>query len=362
MFAAAVGDLGLPVSGKPDDELGIESAELAPAELAAHVGPAEPADVHPPGTGPVPPEASSAEAPGTTIDRSEATAREEATEEQPDKTPAFDIATAPDQLAPETDPLADLDRMLANGAAASLGAATGARGTTTPKSTRVKLERPHNHEDPVPASGPKQQNTDTPMPSTDEIEAELLRQGRFGLAADLRQSRGGSEAEVSARLLAAYAADLRQATGPLATAFAREAPGLTRETLASHRPGQLVAWAGAVRIAVLSPSACAAGLITELSACVSGHPALVEIGQSFAEASRSGLLVLPEVANAVEALSIAETDAEELARLAAETLSLAPQRSIKYAPANRVYQIWMNSDGLLWRAAWDSGGGGTGCP
>jgi hypothetical protein len=322
VFAAAVGDLGLPVRSNTDNELSIHTGESAPEELSTHIGPTE----------------SSAEcSPSETM----------ATDERSEEEPSYDAGMLPDQAAPEIDPLADLDLMLADGAAASLATATGARRTTTAKSARANLEQPDNHQSTAPAGGPEQQNIGTPKLVTDEVEAELLRQSRFGLAADLRQARGGSEAEVGARLLAAYAADLRQATGPLATAFAREAPTLTRETLAADRQGQLVAWAAAVRIAVLSPSAGAAGLIAELSPCVSGHPALTEIGQAFAEASRSGLLVLPEVANAVEALSAVETRAEELARLAAETVSLAPQRSIKYAPANRVYQIWMNSDGLL---------------
>src|SRR5205807_2487297 len=115
-----------------------------------------------------------------------------------------------------------------------------------------------------------------------------------GLAADLHLALGGSDAEAGARRLAAYAAELRQATGPLATAFAREAPTLTREALARDHPGQLVAWAAAVRVAVLAPSTGAAGVIAELGPSVSDHLALTETGRAFADASQSGLLVLPD--------------------------------------------------------------------
>jgi hypothetical protein len=308
-----------PVPGPPEPKTGSPIADPVSTEESA----AEPAETSPAG------------------------AEVKAIETSPSKESLHSPATKPELSTTEKDPLVDLDEMLAEGAAASLAAATGARRITTAQADRVNVQRQDNGKTEPGATGREQEEPVDRNRRAREVEAELLRQGRFGLAADLLQALGDRDAEVGALRLAAYAADLRQATGPLATAFAREAPLITRESLAGDHSGQLVAWASAVRIAVLAPSSGAANLIAELSPRVSDHPALMEVGQSFAEACRSGVLVLPEIAIAVGALSAVETSAEELARLAAEAVSTAPHRSIKYAPANRIYQIWMNPSGLL---------------
>jgi hypothetical protein len=340
--AAAVGDVGLPGGTDAHGIAGAVSGKPPSAEPPAHIdrpesttGASIPRPIAPPTPGAEPTEAKPAETEAPAVDA------------QSSKEPLNRPAAEPGPPTTEKDPLADLDEMLAEGAAASLAAATGARRATATGSGHVNVEKQREGETEPAASGTKQKLDVEPDLEAHEVEAELLRQGRFGLAADLRQALGGLDAEVGARRLAAYAADLRQATGPLAAAFANEAPMLTRESLANDHAGQLVAWAAAVRIAVLAPSSGSASLITELSPCISDYPALIEVGQSFAEASRSGVLVLPEIASAVGALSAVETNAEELARRAAETISSAPHRSIKYAAANRIYQIWMNPSGVL---------------
>jgi hypothetical protein len=340
--AAAVGDLALPTSANGRDIA--ETAHSGPPSSEPHTRTDLPEPTTaPPTSGPVVPRAPEAEPVATAPAEAEVTA----VDTPSSKEPSDRRATEPRPSTAEKDPLADLDEMLAEGAATSLAAATGARRTAAADSGRVNVQTQQDGETEPEATGPEQEQGVEPNLGGHKVEAELLRQGRFGLAADLHQALGGRDAEVGARQLAAYAANLRQATGPLAAAFAHETPMLTRESLAGDHPGQLIAWAAAVRIAVLAPPSGAAGLIAEFSPSISDHPALMEVGQSFAEASRSGVLVLPEIASAVGALSAVETSAEEFARQAAEMLSTAPHRSIKYAAANRIYQIWMNPTGLL---------------
>jgi hypothetical protein len=179
------------------------------------------------------------------------------------------------------------------------------------------------------------------------VESDLLAQHRFGLAADLHAASDSDRASIAARRLAALAARLHHPTGALAAAFAQEATFVKRERLADDRSGQLVAWASAARAAVLSPSAGAAGILAELALCVANHPALTEVGQAFAEASRAGVIVMPEAADAVSALAEAEGRAAEQARAAGQLLENASVRTIKYAPANVVYQKWMSVNGPL---------------
>jgi hypothetical protein len=374
IIAAALGDLTLPAGEDADGDVNGPEAE-APLE-GQTVPPPPPPPVSPvpqwwqkvPGA-PVSPSPSSADAAQGDTDAAqgdsglvketagqpavpESAEAEQAVPDQAEEDRTAEPGALPDLRSVESqpsltdeDPLADLDELLAGGAAASLAAATGARRAGTSGSGRTDRQPPRDDE-ARPSASPVERAV-ARQADTAAVEAELLRQGRFGLAADLRQALGQHDPEVAARRIAAYAAGLRQATGPLAAAFAHEAQEVTRAGLAGDRTGQLLAWAAAVRIAVLAPSTGAATLIADLSPRVSEYAALTEVGQLFAEASRSGLLILPEVASAVGALSAVETSAEELARQAEETVRLAPQRSLKYPPANRVYQIWMNPGGQL---------------
>src|SRR5262249_45176496 len=112
--------------------------------------------------------------------------------------------------------------------------------------------------------------------------------------------------------------------------------------LADDRTGQLLGLAAAARIALLAPSAGPAALLLDLAPCVSDQPALSEVVAALADASRAGIVVLREAADAVGTLAAAEKGAA-----AAELLESAGRRTIKYIPANGVYQAWMKGDGPL---------------
>lgn len=242
----------------------------------------------------------------------------------------------PDVLDVSPVDLSDLDEMLAGPMATGFGRDRGR--TQTPATVRSE---------PAPAapSGPRPNKRILGSADLAEADRLLLAEGRFGLAADLCEAAGMPEASVAARRLGALAVELRTDVGEIAAAFAVEAENV--KGLADDRAGQLVAWASAVRVAVLAPSIGAAGLIADFESCVTGYRGLLALGSAFADASRAGLVVAPAVSATVSTIAEAERAASTRARQAADLTRNASLRNIKYIPANAVYQAWMAPDGIL---------------
>ncbi|MGR6966996.1 hypothetical protein ACU610_21280 [Geodermatophilus sp. URMC 61] len=243
--------------------------------------------------------------------------------------------------------LTELDAALLGGAGAALAAVGAPRRR------------------PIPAAAPVAGATSTPdvpaeaLPAPDvtsdgradgdvaAVVSTLLTDRRFGLAADILEAAGAAPAAVAARRLAAYADALTEPTGPLASAFADLIGEVTREKLADDRAGQLLALTAAARVALLAPSASPASVLADLLPCVSDQSALTEALDALADASRAGIVVVAETADAVGTLAAAENDAADAARAAANMLTPAGRRPIKYVPANGVYGAWLNPDGPL---------------
>lgn len=175
------------------------------------------------------------------------------------------------------------------------------------------------------------------------LEASLLRNGRFGLAAHLH----ASPAHRAARELAAYQQHLAQPAGQLAAAFATSASHITRDALSDDRAGQLLAWAAAVRAAIVAPASGASGVLADLGPCFTDTPALAAVGDAFALAAQSGAIALPEVAGALSTIGDAEVRAAAASEAARAAVNDAPRRKIKYTPANGVYMAWMDPTGPL---------------
>lgn len=175
------------------------------------------------------------------------------------------------------------------------------------------------------------------------LEASLLRNGRFGLAAHLH----ASPAHRAARELAAYQQHLTQPAGKLAAAFATSAGHITRDALSDDRAGQLLAWAAAVRAAIVAPASGASGVLADLGPCFTDTPALAAVGDAFALAAQSGAIALPEVAGALSTIGDAEVRAAAASEAARAAVNDAPRRKIKYTPANGVYMAWMDPTGPL---------------
>ncbi|KOV85343.1 ATP-binding protein [Nocardia sp. NRRL S-836] len=240
--------------------------------------------------------------------------------------------------------LADLDSLLDAGAAASLAAVSRAGRRPVIEEAAVAEPAPTT----VPLAPAVQPHTILNS-SCDATTAAvtLLAAPRFGMAADLLEANGAPEASVAVRRLAACAAALTNPTGQLATAFAELAPAVRRDLLGDDRAGQLIALAAAARIALLAPSAGPAGVLLDLLPCIGEQTALTEALTALADGSRAGIVVLAEAASAVGNLAAAENAAADTAAEAAALLTGASRRTIKYVPANGVYQAWMSPDGDL---------------
>ncbi|MFG1804358.1 hypothetical protein ACGFI4_29845 [Micromonospora carbonacea] len=237
--------------------------------------------------------------------------------------------------------LDDLDRLLSAGAAATLAAVSGTRRRLVPAQRTAPVAPAA---DDVTAGRAGEEGT---VDRAHAALTTLLSARRFGLAADLMAVVGASPASVAARRLAAYASAVRTPTGPIAAAIAQLATEVSRDGLGDDREGQLLALAAAARIALLAPSAGPAALLLDLAPCVSDQPALSEATAAFADASRAGIVVLPEAADVVGTLAAAETAAADAARAAARLLDSSGRRPIKYIPANGVYQAWLAGSGPL---------------
>ena len=242
--------------------------------------------------------------------------------------------------------LSDLDAMLAEPVPALRASRKRDPEPVPPETSRTALV-------PVPCHGANEPAAHAAdLADLGGIDGRLLAVGRFGLAADLCEASGKPEASVAARRLGALAVELRSATGDIATAFAEEAVNVNG--LTDDRSGMLVAWASAVRVAVMAPSIGAAGLILEFEAGVTGHPGLLGFGEAFADASRAGLVVAPAVSATVSTIAVAEREAAAAARSAGVRRQNAAVRTVKYIPANAVYQAWMEPQGVLGRLLTDA--------
>ncbi|MPQ99587.1 hypothetical protein GB931_17020 [Modestobacter sp. I12A-02628] len=277
---------------------------------------------------------------GPALPQSPAETEQPATAAEPTTSSAATDGSGRDQTVQVAD-LDELDELLNAGAGAALAAVSGQRRrATTPPPAAVEV--------PASTDSVDDRAQDTP-PGTPEVGdvAALLASQRFGLAADVLEAAGAPAPSVAARRLAAYADALVSPTGRLATAFAELAPQLNRESLGDDRGGQLLALTAAARIALLAPSAGPVSVMLDLLPCVSAQSSLTEALTALADASRAGVVVLPEAADAVGTLAAAEHAAAEAAASAAELISGASRRVIKYIPANGVYQAWMSPSGEL---------------
>ena len=356
LSAAMLGDIVVASAAAPVDVEGAEVTAPDAAAQAAQVGEKvdaqEPSDVSAtePRYEPAPSEQEPDPEPAESQDVGEPD-REQAPEPAPviEPEPALDEtssdvdeedAQASDALTgtgvDEASLLASLRSTLGTSAAGSLRTAPAAPPTPDPETA---ADATVADAEPTPAAGDDAADSGAAiLDAARGAEAALLNSARFGLAAELHRE----PAHHSARAMAAYQQYLTSPAGPLAAAFAEAAAGITREQLADDRPGQLLAWASAVRVAVVAPAVGAAAVLTSLAPCVQDNAALTAVGNAFTTAALAGAFVVPEAAQALSVVQAADTTAEEAAEKAAAMVAGAPQRNIKYTPANGVYQSWMN--------------------
>ncbi|WP_327045353.1 hypothetical protein OG320_27155 [Microbispora sp. NBC_01189] len=260
-------------------------------------------------------------------------------------------ATAPQDLGPSSG-----TETTANGANGADSGAEQARapmapssgGATEPASTEPTGSGPAgstgltNGPEPANHSGPTDGTGLTGAEAG--AEAAALRAGRFGLAAWLREAAGRSPAEVSARRCAAIAAEMSEFAGRLSAAFTEAAGNVTMRTLGDDTPGQLLAWAAALRSGLVHPTPEATRLLGELSPTLSRYRGLREYGEAFRAMAENGAYLVPGLSGRMHDASQADESRERATAAAARFLEEGPSQKIKYALATEVWKTLILDD------------------
>ncbi|MGN9779787.1 nSTAND1 domain-containing NTPase [Nonomuraea sp. ZG12] len=250
--------------------------------------------------------------------------------------------------------LADLDAFIA-GNRAQLEVSKPARPSKTRAAVSRKQEQPPASALPAeperPSAEPPQTSSPAPAASSPSIagdvaeaEALMLRSRRFGLAAWLRDAAGRPSAEANARRCAAIAADMSEFAGRLSAAFTECARGVSMKALGDDTPGQLLAWAAALRTGLIHPTAEAADLLDEHSSILSPYPGLAAYGEAFSEMARAGAYLVPGLSGRMHNASQAEADRNRAAAAAARFLEDGPSQKIKFALATEVWKFLLLDD------------------
>ncbi|GIH72203.1 hypothetical protein [Sphaerimonospora thailandensis] len=175
-------------------------------------------------------------------------------------------------------------------------------------------------------------------------EAAALRAGRFGLAAWLREAACRPSAEASARQCAAISAETSEFAGRLSAAFTESAANVTVKTLGDDTPGQLLAWAAALRSGLVHPTPEATRLLDELSPVLSPYPGLMAYGEAFGRMAKAGAYLVPGLSGRMHDASRAGGSREQASATAARFLDEGPSQKIKYALATDVWKTLIQDD------------------
>ncbi len=180
--------------------------------------------------------------------------------------------------------------------------------------------------------------------SAAEAEAAALRAGRFGLAAWLREAADRPSAEVSARRCAAISAETSEFAGRLSAAFTESAVNVTVKALGDDVPGQLLAWAAALRSGLVHPTPEATRLLDELSPALAPYPGLTAYGEAFGRMAKAGAYLVSGLSGRMHDASRADGIREQASAAAARFLDEGPSQKIKYALATDVWKTLIQDD------------------
>lgn len=195
-------------------------------------------------------------------------------------------------------------------------------------------------------SGPCSDRTASAVlaPQLAEAEAAALRAGRLGLAGLLRSAVGRPGAEEAARRCAAIAAEMSVFAGPLSAEFAAAASEVSAEDLADDPAGRLLAWGAAVKAGLVHPTPESTRLLEELTGVVPGFPGLVECGEAFIGAARSGAYLGSGVPGRARGAAESTMIRRQAVREASRQLEEERHRKIKYQLGTEVWKALLKRD------------------
>ncbi|WP_433500841.1 hypothetical protein ACQP1K_11380 [Sphaerimonospora sp. CA-214678] len=280
----------------------------------------------------------------------------------PSSSPVAAAPTVPADEEQHTDPddLADLDTFIQAAAQPAKNkpprparpCTPGVHRLDSPSETEA-IEADTSSWSPVETPQPTASAADGAMRPTEgvgltgtviEAEAAALRTGRFGLAAWLRETSDRPSAEVNARRCAAISSRTSEFAGRLSAAFTEFAGNVTAKALGNDAPGQLLAWAAALRTGLVHPTHETTRLLDELSPALSRYPALTAYGEAFGKMAKAGAYLVPGLSDRMHDTSLAEGSREQASAAAARFLEEAPSQKIKFAPATDVWKTLIQDD------------------
>ncbi|WP_119726724.1 hypothetical protein [Thermomonospora amylolytica] len=260
------------------------------------------------------------------------------------------VAEAARADRPEADDLADLDALIAETFPAPRPASEIRRAIAGVGDARAAVNEPSAKEPVRPTAGDEAVRDEAAAeedagaapvelePRILEAEAAALRAGRFGLAGRLRSAAGRPAAEEAARRCAAIATEMARFAGPLSAEFAAAARGVGLRSLSQDPAGALLVWAAAIRAGLVHPTPESTRLLEEMTIVVSDHRVLVDCGDAFAHAARSGAYLGPGVAGRTRGTAEATLLRRQAALEASRLLEEEPHRKIKYQRATEVWK------------------------
>lgn len=185
------------------------------------------------------------------------------------------------------------------------------------------------------------------LENLDDLIAAYIGSRRFGIAAWVVQSSGGSPGLVGALRVAALADVVRSPHGASVPELDRCAALLSGHMLDGVRAGRLLALVSALRVSLLHPQGALAGLIPELSDRVGVIPGLPVIVDAVTRAAQRGLSLTADLLPAAQ--SVASVEERVTLAVAAAARELSQPRSTTFARGTRILTIWSGPDGLIAR-------------
>lgn len=172
----------------------------------------------------------------------------------------------------------------------------------------------------------------------------LVRERRFGMAAELTAVLGGPEVRQAVLRAAAVADFVISENGAAAPALRGLFESMDADHVATDTPSLLLVVAALLRTALVTGEPVSGALLNELAGHV--EPNLGEVAESVGRRALQGVLTGSMALSVVADVSGVE---RQLRNLANDAKAVTRRRSLRYSRATEICKVWLAPDGLLGR-------------
>lgn len=228
------------------------------------------------------------------------------------------------------------------------GAATTEEEKEEPAASEPQEEEKAGTEgEPEPEPEPLSVEEEAEEPDDEAVEAglaELLRQGRFGLAywVAVAWPEGDPGLEQSLQAVA-YGAAMRNSAGAAAGRLRDLVEAFPLESLRGNKAATVLALAAGLRGTLVAPYSGAGDVLAGIASSYSERPQLAALIEAVSTAGRRGLSAA-EMTDPVQNIAGVEDSLRAVQKRAESMLRL---RSTKYARASNVWRHWIEPEGML---------------